>query len=201
MLSVNQTPLKLTSDDTIVVAFGRFNPPTHGHEKLMDKVLNLAKENNCRHRVLTSHSHCIRNPLEVDMKTAFLKLLFPEIWFDRTSNNEPSIFHVLKRYNESHKRLIYVCGSDRIGRFKKILNKYNGIDYNFAYIEVVGVDRNENDVSATSARYDAIVGDFTSFRECLPSKLFNSLADSTQLYNKIRNELAIFGTILRNDYE
>ena len=64
--------------DTVVFSFGRFNPPTSGHEKLMDKVAAVAKKENADFMVFPSHSqNPKKDPLSHKDKVNFMRKMFP----------------------------------------------------------------------------------------------------------------------------
>jgi len=145
----------------VVFTFGRFNPPTVGHEKLISKVASLAKGNN--YRVYVSKSQDPKkNPLDFNTKIKIMRKMFPKhgrnIMSDKDVRN---VFDVLvKLYDQGFTKVTMVVGSDRVNEFSIQTNKYNGVKsrhglYNFEDgINVVSAgerDADADDVSGMSA--------------------------------------------------
>ena len=113
----------------VAFAFGRFNPPTIGHKKLIDTVVNSADGGDFY--IFTSQSQDPdKNPLDYQTKVNFLKKLFPDIQdkivFDTTIKNVLQAADKLKA--NGYTDATFVCGSDRISEFTKLLNTWNGMD-------------------------------------------------------------------------
>lgn len=183
-----------TPEKEIVFAFGRFNPPTNGHEKLMDKVLSVSKGG--AYRIYPSQSQDQKkNPLSFDEKVKFMRKMFPKharnIIADK--NIKTAIDVATKLYQEGYTKVSMVVGSDRITEFETTLNKYNGVKarhgyYNFKDgVKIVSAgerDPDSDDVSGMSAsklRAAAVANDFETFSKGMPSaykevqKLFNAI--------------------------
>jgi shikimate kinase len=166
---------------TVVIAWGRMNPVTSGHEKLVNKVKTVARQNKADVRIFLSHSQDPKkNPLSYEDKIELARKAFGNIIYKSTSK---TIIDVMKELQKSYQNVILVAGSDRVPQFKELLNKYNGKDYNFNSIEVVSAgerDPDADDVSGMSAsklRALAIQGDKDAFKKGLPSRL-RTQADS-----------------------
>ena len=166
---------------TVVVAWGRMNPVTSGHEKLVTKVKAVARQNKADVRIFLSHSQDPKkNPLSYEDKIELARKAFGNIIYKSSSK---TIIDVMKELQKSYQNVILIAGSDRVSQFKELLNKYNGKDYNFNSIEVVSAgerDPDADDVSGMSAsklRALAVQGDKDTFKKGLPSRL-RSQADS-----------------------
>lgn len=160
---------------TAVFTFGRMNPMTSGHEKLVNKVRAVARLEGGEPLIYLSHSQdAKKNPLQYTDKVNLAQKAFGKIVKRSAANTIIKIMQELeKRYNE----VVLVVGSDRVEDFRKLLTTYNGKDYNFNSIEVVSAgerDPDADDVSGMSAskmRALAIENDFETFKEGLPTNL------------------------------
>ena len=186
--------------ETIVFTFGRFNPPTTGHEKLIKKVASVAGSN--PFRIYPSHSQDPqKNPLPHSLKVAYMRQMFKRygnsIVADRSVKT--AIDCAVKLYDDGFKNVTMVVGSDRVAEFKKLLNEYNGVEgkrhgfYEFESISVVSAgerDPDAEDVSGMSAskmRAAAADGDKDAFMTGLPS----GFRDGVKLYRDVRKHMGI----------
>lgn len=181
---------------SVVFAFGRFNPPTTGHELLFKVIKKLARSHNADHVIYASRTQDKKkNPLSVDRKIHFLKLMFKGMNFAAANDNERTFLEVAKSLNKKYKNLIMVAGSDRVAEFEKWLNKYNGKEYNFDTIQVVSAGERDPDaddavgMSASKMRAIAGKGDYTSFKKGLPSTVRD--IDGRRLMNEIRQAMGM----------
>jgi hypothetical protein len=169
------------ADKTTVFAFGRMNPPTVGHEKLVNKVKDIAKKHNADHLIVMSHSQdAKKNPLTPEQKLKHAKRFFPKTNLQTSSKEKPSFFHHAADLHKSGTHhLIMVAGSDRVEEFSKNLHKYNGEGegklFNFKSIKVVSAGERDPDaegvegMSASKMREHAMNKDFAKFRQGVPS--------------------------------
>ena len=167
------------------MAFGRMNPPTTGHEKLIKNVHAHAKSVGGTAHVITSHSHDKeKNPVPQKHKLKYLKKVAPSgVKVSGSSKSQPSIFHhAAALHKAGHTELTVVAGSDRVKEFHTSLNKYNGVKgrhghYNFKKINVVSSGDRDPDaegtagISGTKMREHAKKGDHKSFKKGLPKSL------------------------------
>ena len=122
-------------DKTVVVGWGRMNPITVGHEKLVNKIKAVAKQNSATPLVYITHSQdAKKNPLEYDDKIMLAKKAFGNVV---QKSKSKTIIQVMKELQSKYSKVILVVGSDRTKDFDTLLNKYNGKDYTFDNIEVV----------------------------------------------------------------
>ena len=114
---------------TAVFSFGRFNPPTVGHEKLIKKVESIAEQNKADFYIYPSWSQSPdKDPLPHESKYKYMKKAFPK-YADKIISNKKckTAIHVLtKLYDAGYESVMMVVGSDRISEFDRLLNKYNG---------------------------------------------------------------------------
>jgi predicted kinase len=135
----------------VVMAFGRMNPPTIGHQKVIDRVQELAKDYHATHHVIISHSvDSKKNPLDVATKLKHAKRAFPGVNITASSKEKPTFLQHAAALNQAgHDHLIMVAGSDRIPEYEKKLQQYNGEGpgklFNFKKIEVKSAGHRDPD--------------------------------------------------------
>ena len=187
--------------DTAVFTFGRFNPPTTGHEKLIDALAKQQSKNaGSVMYVYPSHSqNPKKDPLPHALKTAYMRKMFPKYRGNIIAGKERNVFDIaVTLHKKGHKSIIMVVGSDRVAEFERLLNTYNGVDgkhgyYGFDNIKVVSAGERDPDaegvtgMSASKMRAAASSGDFDSFKTGVPS----SFKDSQKLYNDVRKNMGI----------
>jgi len=187
--------------DTCVFTFGRFNPPTTGHEKLLDKLkAETGKNPGAPYYVFASHSENVKkDPLPYTKKVAYMKKMFPKHSRNIVVDKARNVFEVaVSLYNKGHKSIVMVVGSDRVDEFEKLLNTYNGTDarhgyYGFDNIEVVSAGERDPDaegvtgMSASKMRAAAGADDFDSFKQGLPSTFKNGMS----LFKDVRKHMGI----------
>jgi nicotinic acid mononucleotide adenylyltransferase len=195
---VNTEPMmNEAKKNSIVISFGRMNPPTTGHEKLVNKVISEAVSRKADAGIYLSHTQDKKkNPLSYNDKINFAAKAFGKII---KKSNSRTIIEVAKELSKDYDNLILVVGSDRVQEFETLLKKYNGTEFNFSNIEVVSAgerDPDADDVSGMSAsklRSLAIEGNKKAFASGLPKRL-KSLSDD--VYNSIRNGLGLSEEVL-----
>ena len=185
---------------SVVFTFGRFNPPTTGHEKLLIKVASIAIGND--YKIFASQSDDKKkNPLKYKEKVQLMRKLFPKygrnIVLDTKIKN--AIDALVYLYDAGYTQATMVVGADRISDFKKLLTKYNGVKARHGFydfpdgIQIVSAgdrDPDADDVSGMSAskmRAAAIEGDFKSFANGLPK----SYGDKLSVFNLLRKRMGL----------
>jgi nicotinic acid mononucleotide adenylyltransferase len=164
---------------SISFSFGRFNPPTIGHEKLMDQT----RKANRNYRIYASQSQdAKKNPLNFRSKVSIMKAMFPiHARSISTDKVKTAIDVMVNLYKENYTDVVMVVGSDRVGEFEKLLNAYNGKKarhgyYKFKSIRVISAGERDPDaegvtgMSASKMRKAAQDNDYTSFQRGLPKK-------------------------------
>ena len=161
----------LDNSKKLIFAFGRFNPPTSGHGKLMREVISQARKNNANHVVYASASQDKRkNPLDVNTKVKFMKKMFPRNKIMAAGGTQRTFMEILKFYDKMYGEVIMVAGSDRISEFQKLADKYNGKEYNYKSIKVASSGERDPDaegvtgMSASKMREMAKNNDYRSFK-------------------------------------
>ena len=177
-------------------AFGRFNPPTTGHQKLLDTVASSSDEDD--YIIVPSRSNDPKkNPLDTKTKVSVMKQMFPKHSgkiVDDEGNR--TIFDVLKKaHTDGYAGVRIVGGSDRVSEFEKLTNNYNKKLYDFDSIEVTSAGDRDPDsdnvegMSASKQRKAAAEGDFESFKKGVPSSMKDK--EVKNLYNMIRKGMNI----------
>ena len=184
-----------------VLTFGRFNPPTSGHELLVNKVLKEAKKRGSTNFIFASHSKDKRkNPLDSKTKTNYMKTFF------RNANvmYNPSIRTIFDAIgylaDEGYKNITVVVGGDRVEEFDKTIRPYvNHPDpdksFDLDSFEVVSAGRRDPDakdvsgMSASKMRAAATEGDFETFKTGVPSKATD--AQARKLFDDLRKAMGV----------
>ena len=176
-----------------VITFGRMNPPTVGHQKVVDKVKAEAKKQGATPYVYLSHSQDKKkNPLDYNTKLKSARKAFGS---SVTRSRARTIIEVMVELQKKHKEVTVIAGSDRVREFRTLLNKYNGKDFKFDKITVKSAGARDPDaegasgMSATKMRTAAQTGDYDSFKKGVPTAL--SDRDIKAMYNKIRSEMGV----------
>jgi hypothetical protein len=180
----------------LTVVFGRFNPPTVGHEKLLKSAKRISAGGDVK--IYPSRTQDPKkNPLDPSKKIKYMKLMFPE--FEENIINDPemkSIFDVLVTANEEgYSSVNIVVGSDRQSEFENLAQKYNGDLYNFDLIRVVSAGVRDADaegvsgMSASKMRKAVMDDDFASFRRGTPKSLDD--AEAKALFNSVRQGMGV----------
>ena len=195
--------LCLQEDDraTAVFAFGRFNPPTIGHQKLIQKVQSMAKQVNGKGFIFLSHKQNNKtDPLSFQEKQAYIRSQITDSDLEIGHTEANTIIKALQVIQaQGRTRIVMVAGSDRVGEFQKLLNQYNGKPdkagnelYKFDYIDVVNAGQRDPDeegiagASASKARDWALKGQEHEF-----SKIVMGGDAGKVLYNKIQDALGV----------
>ena len=193
--------LFLKEDDraTAVFAFGRFNPPTIGHQKLIETVLQTAGKANGKAYLFLSHKQNNKtDPLDFKSKQSYIQQFYPKLAVGDAGAN--TIIKALQKIqSEGRTRIIMVAGSDRVEEFQKLLNQYNGKPdkagndlYKFDSIDVVNAGQRDPDAegvegaSASKARELAAKGQEHEF-----TRIAMGGNKSKFIYNKIQDALGV----------
>jgi len=184
----------------IVLAFGRFNPPTIGHEKLIEACATAARQHKCDYKVYISVKvEAEKNPLPPNEKLWFMKKMFPShadhIFAD---TDVPDPFLLLALFNKEYDEVVFVAGSDRVAGYEKSFNRHmNGPTATFYYSSLNIVSSGERDpdsegasgMSASKMREAVQKGDIISFRKGIPKTLGRT--DMMMLYNAVHDGMGL----------
>ena len=180
--------------EILTVAFGRFNPPTSGHEKLLDATKRQAKGGD--YKIYPSRSEDPKkNPLSPDEKISYMRKMYPT-HDERIVNDEGmrSIFDVLKKANEQgYSSVNIMVGADRQSEFEKLATKYNGELYDFDEINVISAGERDPDAVKVSRaclplnlEKQLSDGDFETFKTGVPKALDDEDAHETFQYHQLK---------------
>jgi hypothetical protein len=164
---------EVENPQSVTIVLGRFNPPVKDHQKLFNSASNLVAGG--EFRIYPSRTQDPKkNPLDPDTKIEYMKMMFPK-FEENIVNNESmgNLFDVLQGLEEDgFTDVTIVVGSDRLGEFKNLSNKYNGELYNFETINVVSVGKNADGESSEGRVRQAISSnDYATFKSLIPKDL------------------------------
>ena len=185
---------------TIAFAFGRFNPPTIGHLKLMDKVKSTSRD----YKIYLSRSEDPKkNPLGAREKLDLMKKMFPQHARNIVINPSNNVLDILTKLYDTHHRVIMVAGSDRVREFDTLLNRYNNVKsrhgyYYFEDIKVVSAGDRDPDaegaagMSASKMRAAAAKGDLEAFKRGLPG---SSKGNGERIMTQVRKGMKLAASV------
>ena len=183
-------------DNPITIAFGRFNPPTVGHLKLLQAAEKAAAGGEMK--IYPSRTQDgKKNPLDPDMKVSYMKKLFPDFKDTIINDSEmKSIFDVLTTASDDgYKSVNIIVGADRQAEFENLATKYNGELYDFEDIRVISAGVRDADaegvegMSASKMRKAVADDDFDAFKRGLPKGTKD--ADVQAVFDAVRTGMKI----------
>ena len=179
---------------TCYFTFGRFNPPTIGHEKLIRAVEKNAGSDD--YLIYPSQTFKQpKNPLPYDYKVEIMKKMFPWAKIETAACCNTIIKVAQDMMMKDYSDIVMVVGSDRVGDFDKLLTKQNKIDYTFNTIKVVSAGERDPDkdgatgMSASKMREAAEQGKFTDFAKGIPSTL--TVQEKMELMTQVRKGMGL----------
>jgi hypothetical protein len=194
--------LEEQKENHAVLAFGRMNPPTTGHAKLVDKVKAVAKDVGGSHHIVLSHSQDpAKNPLTGEQKVKHAKRYFHDTNISTSDKEHPNFLsQASKLHKQGVTHLHMVAGSDRTEEYHKTLHKYNGVKgthgyFKFKDIKVHSAGERDPDaegvegMSASKMREHASRGNFKEFKKGVPGHVSHEHAKD--LYNDVRKGMNI----------
>lgn len=175
----------------VVFAFARMNPPTKGHQLVIDKIVSISKEKGAEPFLFLSKSFDgKRNPLPYDYKVKIVKKFFPEVKVQDVKEINDPYKAILWLKEKGYTHIYFIAGSDRIGNYKS-MKKYFQDDFKEFEIISAGERNADSDdvdgISASKMRTFVKVNDFSSFRKGLPKRATEK--DAFDIYNQIKNHL------------
>jgi len=189
--------LEQASNKSVVFTFGRFQPPTSGHQLLINKVIKEARKRRAEHRIYPSHSHDAKqNPLSHKDKVLYMRKMFPKanIIDDKKAVNPFNVLESLSK--EGYKNVYFMVGGDRVSEFQKGMKKYVGKDgYDFDTFEVISAGHRDPDaegvvgMSGSKMRKAVADDEFEQFLNGVPDK--TSKRVSLGLFKAIRKGMGL----------
>lgn len=188
----------------VVAAFGRFNPPTMGHEYLVARLNQLARQQGGIPQLYLSHSYDPKtDPLHYAEKLAFCQDAFGrDIVKNITAHTIIDVMQSLER--QGFKEVVYVAGQDRVAEFDELLHRYNKKEYNFASIKVVSAGQRDPDapgiagMSASKLRAHAAENNLKAFVSGAPSQL--SYAERVRMFYAVRHGMNLQEGIVEGEF-
>ena len=185
----------------VFFAFGRMNPPTVGHGKVMDTL--ASKSGKSDYKVYVSQTQDKKkNPLSYTDKIKHTRKMFPKHARNIIADKKvkTAIDVLVSLYDQGYKKVTMVVGDDRKIEFDTLLNKYNGEKarhgfYNFESINIVSAGARDPDaegvegMSASKQRENASKNDFVTFSQGVPKSMSN--ADARKLFNDVRSGMGL----------
>jgi hypothetical protein len=177
---------------SVAFCFGRMNPPTIGHARLLNTTARASAGGD--YYIFLSHTQdSKKNPLDYNTKIDFVKSMYPQHADHVSYGSLRTIMEIMEfLYHNNYTDVTYVCGNDRLPAFKELLNKYNGVEggktyYKFNSIDIVSSGPRDPDddgvagASASAARAAAEAGDKEEFKKITGAGRF-----APQLYKAVR---------------
>ena len=192
-----------------VMAFGRMNPPTTGHEVLVNKVKSVAKQVGGSHHIVLSHTQdAAKNPLTPAQKVKHAKRFFPDTNISLATKDEPNFLtQAAKLHKQGVTHLHMVAGSDRVAEYHKLLHKYNGTHegalFNFKKITLHNAGARDPDAEGTSGmsaskmRSHATSNNFDDFKQGIPKHVPEHHAK--ELFRDVRKGMNIKESVDLNE--
>ena len=179
----------------VVLTWGRFNPPTIGHEAMFNEAARIANHYGFVLRIVPTHSHDNeKNPLLYEKKVEYIRTLFPRYASYVVETEARVIMDVMRELREEFTELVFVVGSDRVEPFTQFMKSVaEELDFSFWKIQSAGhrdpdAEGTEG-MSASLMREYVTKGDFTQFKTGLPSSTDSEVARS--LFEDVRRGLGI----------
>lgn len=191
---------EIANTKTAVIAWGRMNPPTIGHQKVVDTVRTTAQKLMADPILfLTKTQDAKKNPLSFAEKFHFASEMF-NIPIDRNTSIKTIIQALQSLQGQGYKNVAIVAGSDRVQQYQDLVNKYNNtadksgeIPFAFNNIKVVSSGERDPDadgvegMSASKLRQLAVDGEYEAFK----SGVSGNETLAKQMYNRVRQAMGI----------
>lgn len=191
----------IESEKEVYFTFGRMNPPTIGHGKVMDTLAK--KSGKFDYKVYVSQTqNAKKDPLSYNDKVKHVRKMFPkharQVIMDKDVKN---VFDIaVKLYDAGYTKVNMVVGADRIREFEVLLGKYNGKEarhgfYNFQSINIISAGARDPDatgvegMSASKQRTNATANDFVTFSQGVPTTMSDK--DTRKLFNDVRKGMGL----------
>jgi hypothetical protein len=199
MKTFKQYLAERVEDKVAVIAYGRYNPPTVGHQKLIDVIRDTALKNNADAIIAPSHTQDkAKNPLSYSEKEEILREMSEGIHIAEQGKTFITLLQFLQQ--QGYTKIIHVAGSDRIPEFQKLIETYNGkpdkkgvIPFDFSEYTFVSAGERDPDsegiegMSASKLRQLAVDGNLEEFKQGMSSTVSDEVKEKT--YENIRGRI------------
>ena len=182
---------------SIVLAIGRMNPPTRGHEENVKGIQNLAKKNNADHIIVASHAHdAKKNPLDIQTKMKHIKRAFPDANIVPATKEAPGLLHhAALMHKKGYNHAIVASGEDASANYH-LLKKYNGVEgrhgyFKFDHIEQQSTGERKPGISGTDMRNHVKTGNFKEFKKNLPTNIQKHPEHATELFHDVTKGMGL----------
>ncbi len=176
----------IAKEKAVVFSFGRINPPTLGHERLIIKVIETAKAINADHVVFLSQIQKIgTDPLSWAFKTQACKAAFPGVKFS-TEKAVKTPFMALEKLAAKYTKIVFVVGGDRVDEFTERMSPY-ATQWGIKDFSVISAgqrnstSRTVNGMSGSKMRNYVLEGKKEKFLKGLPNRLNSSMKEKVYL--------------------
>ena len=181
------------TSDKATFNFGRFNPPTTGHLKLVNRVIDHANKTGGDHHIFLSHTHdAKKNPLTHSQKVSFARKMFPHANIHHESHIKTALDAVKHLSKQGYTHVTMMVGSDRQQEFHNLLHRYNGKEYNIPHLSVQSAGERDPDaegvegMSASKMREHAAKKRFSEFKKGVPNQ-----NHARELYKAVRKGMKL----------
>lgn len=182
---------------SIVMAIGRMNPPTKGHEENVKGIQDLAKRNNADHIIVASHANdAKKNPLDIKTKMKHINRAFPDANIVPATKEAPGLLHhASEMHKKGYNHAIVASGEGAEANYH-LLKKYNGVEgrhgyFKFDHIEQQSTGERKPGISGTDMRNYVKNGDFKKFKQNLPSNIRNHPEHATELFHDVTKGMGL----------
>jgi len=182
---------------SIVMAIGRMNPPTKGHEENVKGIQDLAKRNHADHIIVASHANdAKKNPLDVKTKMKHIKRAFPDANIVPATKEAPGLLHhAAEMHKKGYNHAIVASGEGAEANYH-LLKKYNGVEgrhgyFKFDHIEQQSTGERKPGISGTDMRNYVKNGNFHDFAKNLPSNIRKNPAHATELFHDVTKGMGL----------
>ena len=193
-------------NDSVVFAFGRYNPPTLGHEAVFQTVINTARSKGAEHTIFISATQKPKtDPLSFQYKLNYLRKTYTGVNFNGDDTIRTIVQSLQELMSKGYKNVTMVAGSDRANEFKAFLDQYNNkpdkkgnIPFQFDSIDVVSSGERDPDgegvsgISASAARAAVVAGDQAAFMKMVNAKF------GGELYTELRKSIGVKEQVATN---
>lgn len=189
---------------TVVIGWGRMNPPQTGHGLLIDTVVSTANRYNADPLLYVSQTqNAKKNPLTYEQKIHYIREGFRNGGIVVKDKSVRTLIDLLQSLDDYYDHIVMVGGGDRIEEYRKLIDRYNNVEYSFEQIDYVSAgarDPDADDVSGMSAskmREAVREGDFESFSEGAPPQLtYDQVQD---MYDDVARGMGLMESINEQD--
>jgi len=198
----NDVPMAEASGKTFVFTFGRFQPPTSGHQRLVEKLSSVASREGVTGLLYGSKTQdSKKNPFPFAIKRKWLQRFFGKSVTVPTDSSVITVFDALNKFqDQGATKVILVIGGDRVEEMKKMVTPYtNGSkppdkSYSFKFSVESAGERDPDaegvvGMSASKMREAVTTGNFEAFKKGIPTTANEGAAK--EMWNDLKKYMGI----------